>query len=82
MRLATVPEAGRNESPGGVAVTRHQWGDFRCESRFVRSDSARVAPLVLVDGAFQTKESWGRLESEMLGFADVIRRGDGCRADR
>jgi len=27
---------------------------------------------VLVGGAFQTKESWGRLEREMLGFADVI----------
>ncbi|MCN9243673.1 alpha/beta hydrolase [Streptomyces sp. RY43-2] len=38
----------------------------------MRSRSARVAPLVLVGGAFQTKESWGRLEREMLGFADVI----------
>jgi pimeloyl-ACP methyl ester carboxylesterase len=31
-----------------------------------------VAPLVLVGGALQTKEGWGRLEREFLTFADVV----------
>ncbi|MFE5484691.1 alpha/beta fold hydrolase [Streptomyces sp. NPDC056527] len=67
-----VRVAGRTEGPGEVTVARHQWGGFRCESRFVRGRSARIATLVLVGGAFQTKESWGRLERELLEFADVL----------
>lgn len=65
-------QADRAEGSGEVTVAQHYWGGFRCESRFVRGRSACVAPLVLVGGAFQTKESWGRLERGALEFADVL----------
>ncbi|MFI8519767.1 alpha/beta fold hydrolase [Streptomyces sp. NPDC085481] len=55
-----------------MTVARHRFGGFHCESRFVRGRSGRLATLVLVGGAFQTKESWGRLERELLEFADVL----------
>lgn len=53
-------------------VATHSWQGFHCESRLVRTDSPRVAPVVLVGGAFQTKESWGRIETEFLAHADVF----------
>lgn len=53
-------------------VAAHSWQGFHCESRLVRTDSPGLAPVVLVGGAFQTKESWGRVEAEFLAHADVF----------
>ncbi|WP_326715791.1 MULTISPECIES: alpha/beta fold hydrolase [unclassified Streptomyces] len=64
----TVPNT-RTRSP---LVSRHDWQGYRCESRLVRAAAPCIAPLVLVGGAFQTKESWGRLERELLAHVDVF----------
>ncbi|MEV4873927.1 alpha/beta fold hydrolase [Streptomyces syringium] len=53
-------------------VAAHSWQGFHCESRLVRTDSPGLAPVVLVGGAFQTKESWGRVEAEFLAHADIF----------
>ncbi|WP_329571259.1 alpha/beta fold hydrolase [Kitasatospora sp. NBC_01266] len=53
-------------------MSRHEWQGFHCESRLVRSVAPRIAPMVLIGGAFQTKESWGRLEREFLAHGDVF----------
>jgi len=55
-----------------AVVSRHEWEGYRCESRLVPAAAPRMAPLVLVGGAFQTKESWGRLERELLAHVDVF----------
>ncbi|MCC9310295.1 alpha/beta hydrolase [Kitasatospora sp. RB6PN24] len=69
----TAPAAaGQADGRHEVVVTRHQWHGHSYESRYVRAASARTAPLVLVGGALQTKEGWGRLERELLTFADVL----------
>ncbi|MDH6142857.1 pimeloyl-ACP methyl ester carboxylesterase [Kitasatospora sp. GP30] len=73
MRSVTAPAAaGRADGRHEVVVTRHQWRGHSYEARYVRGASSRTAPLVLVGGAFQTKEGWGRLEREFLAFADVL----------
>ncbi|MBB0245488.1 alpha/beta fold hydrolase [Streptomyces alkaliphilus] len=56
----------------GASVRVHRWEGYRCESRVVRSPSPRVAPVLLVGGALQRKEDWGRLERELLRHADVV----------
>ncbi|MCE7079019.1 alpha/beta fold hydrolase [Streptomyces sp. ST2-7A] len=63
-----------SEAPGveGASVRTHRWEGYRCESRLVRSPSPRVAPVLLVGGALQRKEDWGRLERELLRHADVL----------
>ncbi|WP_165845492.1 alpha/beta fold hydrolase [Streptacidiphilus pinicola] len=53
-------------------MAAHTWQDYRCESRLVFSAAPRIAPVVLVGGAFQTKENWGDVEAEFLTHADVL----------
>ncbi|MFJ8473773.1 alpha/beta fold hydrolase [Kitasatospora sp. NPDC094011] len=67
------------ESPATTAtdgfppvLTAHTWHGYHYESRLSRSTTPRIAPVVLVGGAFQTKENWGRIEAEFLAHADVI----------
>ncbi|MEU1801554.1 alpha/beta hydrolase [Streptomyces sp. NPDC019937] len=67
----TIPTSGLTVGVPPVVAT-HSWQGFHCESRLVRTDSPYVAPVVLVGGAFQTKESWGRVEAEFLAHADVF----------
>jgi pimeloyl-ACP methyl ester carboxylesterase len=55
-----------------TVVSSHQWLGYRCESRLVRASARHIAPVVLIGGAFQTKEGWGRLEREFLAHADVF----------
>ncbi|MBL1067668.1 alpha/beta fold hydrolase [Streptomyces sp. 7-21] len=50
----------------------HRWQGHRCESRLVRTSAPRLAPLLMVGGAFQRKESWGRFEREFLAHMDVL----------
>ncbi|MEU6661885.1 alpha/beta hydrolase [Streptomyces sp. NPDC046821] len=67
-----VLAAPNTRTRSAAVVSRHEWEGYRCESRLVPAASPRMAPLVLVGGAFQTKESWGRLERELLAHADVF----------
>ncbi|WP_168801454.1 alpha/beta fold hydrolase [Glycomyces buryatensis] len=53
-------------------VHAHHWKGFRYYSRLTRSPAARLDPVVLIGGAMQRKEDWGRLEQGMLEAADVI----------
>lgn len=53
-------------------VREHSFDDFRYESRVVRGTATGLAPVVLVGGAFQRKEDWGRLERGLLAHADVV----------
>lgn len=69
--VATSPAEVRS-APSEAVLGRHTWQGYACESRLVRSRTASVAPVVLVGGAFQTKESWGRVERVFLEHADVL----------
>ncbi|WP_186316213.1 alpha/beta fold hydrolase [Catellatospora sichuanensis] len=55
-----------------ATVREHYWAGYRCHSRIVRSTRPRLAPVLLVGGAFQRKEDWGRLEQGLLTYADVV----------
>ncbi|MDT0344571.1 alpha/beta fold hydrolase [Streptomyces litchfieldiae] len=56
-----------------VVIRSHTHGGFRYTSRVVTSRPASgVTPIVLVGGAFQRKESWGRLEKALTDYATVI----------
>jgi pimeloyl-ACP methyl ester carboxylesterase len=55
-----------------TTVAEHRWQGFRYESRVVRADKPRLAPALLVGGAFQRKEDWGRIEVGLLDHADVV----------
>jgi len=65
--LSTSIEPGRKPE-----IREHRHQGFRYESRQRRSNSPSLAPVVLVGGGFQRKESWGRVEEGMLSVADVI----------
>ncbi|WP_431911082.1 alpha/beta fold hydrolase [Amycolatopsis thermoflava] len=47
------------------------FGGFDFAGRIVRGGD-RLAPIVLVGGAFQHKDAWGRVERDLLRHADVI----------
>ncbi|KNB53920.1 alpha/beta fold hydrolase [Streptomyces caatingaensis] len=47
-------------------------GGFSYSGRIVRRPDARLAPIVLIGGAFQHQDSWGRLERMFLEAASVI----------
>ncbi|MBB5867744.1 pimeloyl-ACP methyl ester carboxylesterase [Allocatelliglobosispora scoriae] len=63
----TEDEQGRR-----VAVYEHHQGGYRYESRVVTTNTPRLAPILLIGGAFQRKEAWGRLEQQLLTHADVV----------
>ncbi|WP_333771277.1 alpha/beta fold hydrolase [Streptomyces sp. IBSBF 2435] len=72
MSLASPrPLAGRSV-PSPAEVRSHAWEGFRCESRVVRSGAPRLAPVLMIGGAFQRKESWGRMERALLDDMDVV----------
>ena len=53
-------------------VREHTFDGYRYESRVVQGAATGLAPVVLVGGAFQRKEEWGRLERGLLAHADVV----------
>lgn len=55
-----------------VTVGEHKWAGYRCQSRVVRAVHPSLAPVLLVGGAFQRKEDWGRIEEGLLEHADVV----------
>lgn len=57
---------------GAASVREHGWRGFRYESRTVRAAAPYLAPVLLVGGAFQRKEDWGRIERGLLDHADVL----------
>ncbi|GAA1960152.1 alpha/beta fold hydrolase [Kitasatospora viridis] len=58
--------------PAEPLVIGHHWRGYRCASRLVHSTDPRLAPVVLIGGAFQTKESWGRIERGLTDHADLL----------
>ncbi|MDQ0379824.1 pimeloyl-ACP methyl ester carboxylesterase [Amycolatopsis thermophila] len=48
------------------------FGGFAYEGRKVYGSGGGLEPVVLVGGAFQHKDAWGRIERELLAEADVI----------
>ncbi|NIH79228.1 alpha/beta fold hydrolase [Amycolatopsis viridis] len=48
------------------------FGGFTYEGRKVHGSGGGLEPVVLVGGAFQRKDAWGRVERDLLGHADVI----------
>ena len=67
---STLP---RGDSVPHPAVLRsHSWEGYHCESRLVRTSAPRLRPLLLIGGAFQRKETWGRFERELLARMDVL----------
>ncbi|MEV6525072.1 alpha/beta hydrolase [Longispora sp. NPDC051575] len=55
-----------------VSVVEHHWGGFRFASRVAYSATPQIAPVVMVGGAFQRKETWGPLAQTTLAVADVV----------
>ncbi|GIG63677.1 hypothetical protein Lfu02_80490 [Longispora fulva] len=55
-----------------ISVVEHHWGGFRFTSQIAASPTPQLAPVVLVGGAFQRKETWGPLASAILPVADVV----------
>jgi pimeloyl-ACP methyl ester carboxylesterase len=67
-RPASVPPS----VPHPAVVRSHTWQGYHCESRLIRTTAPRLAPLLMIGGAFQRKEAWGRLEREFLAHMDVL----------
>lgn len=55
-----------------ATVRVHHFEGFRFESRLARASERRLPPVLLIGGAFQRKERWGRLEQDILRYADVL----------
>lgn len=75
LRSAAVspgPQAQLSSAPVDVTVATHYWQGYRFFSRIRPSPSPQTEPIVLIGGAFQRKEQWGRLETELASFADVV----------
>ncbi|MGK4585683.1 alpha/beta fold hydrolase [Kitasatospora sp. HPMI-4] len=72
MSLAAPPRAAARSTAFPAEVSSHRWQGYHCESRLVRTSAPRIAPVLLIGGAFQTKETWGRFEREFLAHADVL----------
>ena len=70
--LTSVPAPGAPSVPYPAVVRPHSWEGFHCESRLVRTTAPSLAPLLMIGGAFQRKEAWGRLEREFLARMDVL----------
>ncbi|MFH8985172.1 alpha/beta fold hydrolase [Streptomyces varsoviensis] len=56
----------------GEEIIPLTFGGLAYEGRIVHRPGARLAPVVLVGGAFQTKAGWGRVEQGFLAEATVI----------
>jgi pimeloyl-ACP methyl ester carboxylesterase len=67
-----LPDARTAAPPGEAVVRAHRWKGFHCESRAVRALTPRFPPALLIGGAFQRKESWGRFEAALLDSMDVF----------
>ncbi|MGW2013962.1 alpha/beta fold hydrolase [Streptomyces sp. NPDC001927] len=73
MPLSSPPiTVGSQPSHRPELVRRHRWDGLRCESRLVRATAPRLRPLLLIGGAFQSKETWGRCEKLFLTNMDVF----------
>ncbi len=59
-------------TPFPPTVRTHRWEGFEYCSRVARSAEPRFDPVVLIGGAMQRKEDWGRIEQGLLDGADVI----------
>lgn len=59
-------------TPFPPAVHTHRWEGFGYCSRVSRAADPRLDPVVLIGGAMQRKEDWGRIEQGLLGSADVV----------
>lgn len=73
MPLKTPPLPAETAPPPGEALVRaHRWQGFYCESRAVRAPAPCFPPVLIIGGAFQRKESWGRCEEVLLKSMDVF----------
>lgn len=70
--LASAPAPRASSLPHPAVVRSHRWEGYHCESRLVRTTAPRLAPLLMIGGAFQRKETWGRFEREFLAHMDVL----------
>jgi pimeloyl-ACP methyl ester carboxylesterase len=70
--FTSVPHPGAPSVPQPAVVRSHVWEGYHCESRLVRTSAPRMAPLLMIGGAFQRKETWGRIEREFLAHMDVL----------
>lgn len=69
----TLPVPAETAPPPGEPLVRvHSWQGFSCESRAVRATAPRFPPVLMLGGAFQRKESWGRCEDVLLTSMDVF----------
>ncbi|GAB3645305.1 alpha/beta fold hydrolase [Glycomyces tarimensis] len=59
-------------TPVTPTVHTHRWEGYSYRSRVARSPAPRLDPVVLIGGAMQRKEDWGRVEQGMLEAADVV----------
>lgn len=57
---------------GTITIRRHIRDRFTFETRTVAGPAPGATPVLLVGGAFQHKESWGRLERFLLEERPVI----------
>ncbi|MFC4336112.1 alpha/beta fold hydrolase [Salininema proteolyticum] len=63
----------RSAIPDAPSTTAHSHGGFHYESlRAPATSSPTTAPVVLIGGAFQRKEDWGRILKGLANHADVI----------
>lgn len=58
--------------PGSVHLRHHVRDQFRFESRTVAGPPGGDPPVLLIGGAFQRKESWGRIEEYLLRRRGVV----------
>ncbi|MER7757030.1 alpha/beta hydrolase [Kitasatospora sp. NPDC097643] len=72
MALMDTRPAAPGSLPLPPKVRAHTWRGYHCESRLVRTTAPELPPLLVIGGAFQSKESWGRLEREALRRMDVV----------
>ncbi|MFI6585506.1 alpha/beta fold hydrolase [Embleya sp. NPDC050493] len=68
-----TPHLAETAPPPGEALVRtHRWQGFSCESRAIHATAPYFPPVLLIGGAFQRKESWGRCEEVFLESMDVF----------
>ncbi|MYS21910.1 Pimeloyl-ACP methyl ester carboxylesterase [Streptomyces sp. DvalAA-14] len=70
--VVPAPAPADADDPYPAVVRAHSWQGYHCESRLVRIPAPRLAPLLMIGGAFQRKETWGRFERAFLAHMDVL----------